>query len=416
MGLFDMFGAGGGKVAIQPQSAHVSAGGALAGAVGFQGGSRAQQITNITIKLVMDQTTTQMTQQGPRQTSQTRDVVPAQQVTGPFTSTPGQVQQFPFNLMIPAGVPNTTPGAVKYRLVASADIDGEIDPGANVEIQVVGGAPVQAGMPGQMPGAMPGQMPGQMMPGMMAGAMHGQMGAMPGQMGAMPGQMPGQMPMAPAGPPQMGQQVMAQWQDGNWHPAVVVAMQNGMYGVDWVNPQLGQSSWVYPQQVQAQPPMAPPGMPMGMPGQPGMMPQPGMMQPGMPMQQGMPVQPGMSAPQASAMKAQMNAQHAAQPMHAKAHDPHAMQKGAAPQVAKGGFEPHKGAAAAPQKGGFEPHKGGGAPAGGVSMGMHVYAQWQDGNWHPGRVVAMQNGVIGVDWDDPKLGQSSWVQPHQVRGR
>ena len=241
MGLFDMFGAGGGKGAIQPQSAHVSAGGALAGVVGFQGGSRAQQITNVTIKLVMDQTTMQMTQQGPRQSSQTRDVVPAQQVTGPFTSTPGQVQQFPFNLMIPAGVPNTTPGAVKYRLVASADIDGEIDPGANVEIQVVGGAPVQAGMPGGMPGQMmPGAMPGQMMPGQM----------MPGMMaGAMPGMMPGQMPMAPAGPPQIGQQVMAQWQDGNWHPARVVAMQNGVIGVDWVAPKLGQSSWVQPHQV-----------------------------------------------------------------------------------------------------------------------------------------------------------------------
>ncbi|UJR86924.1 sporulation protein [Sandaracinus amylolyticus] len=298
MGLFDMFGVGGGRVAIQPQSQHVTAGGALAGVIGFQGGSRAQQVTKVTVKLVMEQAQTQMTQQGPRPTTSTREVVPAQTVTGPFTTTPGQVQQFAFNLQIPGGLPNTTPGQMKYRLVASADIDGEIDPGANVEIQVVGGTPVMASMPGQT--------------------------------------------MPPV--PQIGMQVMAQWQDGNWHPAQIVAMQNGMIGVDWVNAALGQSSWVHPQQIQAQ---------TGMP--------------------------------------QM---HAKPHSNNQQHDPHPMKKGVDVHPSKVGVDKH-------------------AP---VAIGTHVFAQWQDGHWHPARVVAMQNGVYGIDWDDPKLGQSSWVQPHQVRAK
>ncbi len=49
-----------------------------------------------------------------------------------------------------------------------------------------------------------------------------------------------------------------------------------------------------------------------------------------------------------------------------------------------------------------------------AIGAPVHAQWQDGQWHPARVVAHQNGMVGVDWDNPALGQSSWVQPHQVR--
>ena len=97
MGLFDMFGAGGGRLQIQPQSPHVSAGASLAGTVGFQGGSRPQQITKITLKLVMDQTQVQHTPQGPQQRTQSRDVIPAFPLAAAFTSTPGQVHQFGFD-------------------------------------------------------------------------------------------------------------------------------------------------------------------------------------------------------------------------------------------------------------------------------------------------------------------------------
>ena len=242
MGLFDMFGAGGGTLGIQAQSAHVSAGAQLAGQVGFQSGTRSQRITSITLKLVLEETRLEATPQGPQNRSHTRDVVPPVTVTGAFATTPGQTHTFPFNLSIPPGLPNTTPNVAKYRLVAAADIDGEIDPGANVEITVVGGAaPAMPG--GMMPGGMMpgGMMPGGMMPGMAAGAMMG--GMAPGMMapGMMaPGMMaPGMMPPGAPMPLQIGTPVVAQWQDGQWHPGRVVALQNGMVGVDWDNPALG---------------------------------------------------------------------------------------------------------------------------------------------------------------------------------
>ncbi|MDQ3036850.1 MAG: sporulation protein [Myxococcota bacterium] len=404
MGLFDMFGAGGGRIAIQPQSAHVTAGGAIAGSIGFQGGTRAQQITNITLKLVMDQTQMEMTQQGPRPRTQTRDVVPAHPVAGAFTSTPGQVQQFPFDLQLPPGLPNTTPNAVKYRLVVSADIDNEVDPGANVEIQVVGGSPVMgAGMPG-VQGGMPG------MQGAIAGAMGaaGMMGAagamMPGERSGMP--MQPAMPMPPA-PPQVGTPVLAQWQDGNWHPAIVVAMQNGMYGVDWTNPALGQSSWVHPQQLQPQQPAMPPP---GMMGAPGMAPQPGFQGHGH----------ASAQQQAIAAKQQMNQQHQAHQQHVDpyaakkaAHDPYAKPAHDPYAAKKAAHDPHAKPAHDPY--GKDPHAKH-AAGGALAIGTPVLAQSHDGHWHPARVVALQNGMIGVDWDDAKLGQSSWVQPQQVRAK
>jgi hypothetical protein len=76
---------------------------------------------------------------------------------------------------------------------------------------------------------------------------------------------------------------------------------------------------------------------------------------------------------------------------------------------KGGHDVHGKGAAMPQQ---QQHA---APQKSVGMGQHVSAQHANGNWYPGRVAALQNGMVGVDWDDPNLGQSSWVHPHQVRG-
>ncbi|MFO0713673.1 MAG: sporulation protein [Sandaracinus sp.] len=166
MGLFDMFGAGGGTLSIQPVSPHVTPGQALVGNVVFQGGGRAQQINALTIKLTQETRTMQMTNQGPQPHTESRELVPATPVTQPFQSTPGQPTMLPFQLQVPPGLPNSTPNQVTYHLRVTADIPGEIDPGASLEIQVVGGAaPMQAGMPGMQPG-MPG-MPGMMQPGMM---------------------------------------------------------------------------------------------------------------------------------------------------------------------------------------------------------------------------------------------------------
>lgn len=373
MGLFDMFGAGGGGLDIQPQAQQVAVGGPVAGTVTFTGGTRAQKITSITVKLVVDTKSTQMTPQGPQQRSETRDVCPPATLTGAYQTQPRQAASFPFNFTLPAGMPSSTAGQITYRLHATADIDGEIDPGKSVELQVTGGAPmVQQGMPGQV-AALAGQMPGQM--GAMAGqigAVAGQVGMLAGQMGAMPGQMPQQPMMSTPQPPQMGSVVMAQWQDGNWYPGKIVAVQNGMFGVDWDNPALGQSTWVQPMQVQVSPQMG--AMPVA----------------GMPVA-GMPVA-------AAAMPV------ASMPM---GKDP-ATQKGVAAPMQKD---------MSTQKKDFSTSKGGDAShKGALAVGAACIAQHANGNWYAGRVAALQNGMIGVDWDDPQLGESSWVGAHQIKPR
>ena len=412
MGLFDMFGAGGGALQIQVMG-QATSGGTLTGNLVFTGGKRAQNVTNIAIRMSMDQRSMQMTPQGPQQRTDSRDIVPRIVVTQTFSSTPGQPSTFPFQMTIPGGLPSTTQGVVTYHLRASADIDNEPDPGASQEIQVMGTGPAVAqGMPGQMmPGqGMPGQMmPGQMMPGqgmpgqMMPGQMMPGQG-MPGQM--MPGQMPGQgmpgqmMPgmagvagmvagvagmagmaqgmapgmaqgmapgmgqgMAPGMAPQqlaIGTRVMAIWTDGQYHPARIQFAQNGVYYVDWEEAHLGQTSPVYPQQLQIHP-----------------------------------------------------QQHAAAPVAAYAAQPAPVQKAVDPyaqQAAK--HDPYA------AKGGVDPYAAKGvAPGGAVAVGAAVMAQHPSNQqWYPGRVASVQNGMIGVDWDDPAMGASSWVMPAAVQPR
>jgi hypothetical protein len=357
MGLFDAFGAGGGKLNIEPQAVQVSPGTQLRGRVSFTAGKRAQQITNI--KLRFTQTMNQMVQgpQGPQSQSHSTPVCPEVQLAGAFATEPGNRYDFPFEFQLPAQMVSSTPGQMSYRLHASADIDGEVDPGDGQDIQVVGGqmpmAQGMVGMPGQrMMGGQPMMgMPGQAMPAPMMGQpqmgqpMMGQpqMGGVPGQMmgaaapavamagammGAMGQGMPGMQPAMPGVPQGFapGTPVLAQWQDGQFHPARVVQLQNNMVAVDWDNPALGASSWVQMHQVQPQ----------------------------QAMQHGM--QPGMGAPMMGGMPGQMG------------------------------------------------------------PGAMVFAQWQDGQWHPARIVQTQNNMFAVDWDNPALGASAWVQAYQVRPR
>ena len=224
--------------------------------------------------------------------------------------------------------------------------------------------------------------------------------------------MPGMAPQMQPAPLQIGSHVLGQWQDGNWYPGVIVAMENGAIGVDWANPQLGLHSWLQPQQVQPQPMMQQ---------QPMMMQQ--QQQPMMQQQQ----QPMMQQQQQPMMQQQQTPQgkfagQPAQQQPQKGHDPYA--KGAADPYAKGAADPYaKGAADPYAKGAADPYAKGGAPAAkgvaagsGVQVGTSVHAQHANGQWYPGRVVALQNGLIGVDWDDPKLGESIWVQPQQVTAK
>jgi hypothetical protein len=222
------------------------------------------------------------------------------------------------------------------------------------------------------PMGMQQPMMGQPMMGQPMGMQQPMMGQpMMGQpMGMQQPMMGGQMQIA------NGTHVLAQWGgDGQMHPGRVVAFQNGMYGVDWDEPRLGATTYVYAQQLQ----VAPAG--------------------GMGMHKGMdPMHKGMD-PMHKGMD----------PMH-KGNDPYAQQKGMDPMhkahdpYGKQAHDPYaKGNMGMPP---MQPAQ--------MQMGSHVLAQHPSGQWAPGRVAGMQNGMIGVDWDDPKLGQSTWVQPGQVR--
>ena len=316
MGLFDMFGAGGGTAAIQIGATMVGAGASLEGNVVFTGGKRAQQITKVTMRVSQSRTSMHMTKEGPRPHTESRDVVPTFQIHGPTQSTPGQPQAFAFSIPIPQGAPPSVPGQLGYHVHAGIDIPGEVDAGATVEITIVGGAGAQMPMQAAMGVGMGGPVPGYGAPQPGFGQMPPQPGmAMPPQPGL--GQMPPQPGFGPMPPP----------------------------------PGFGQ-----------------------MPPQPGfgqMPPQPGYGQ--MPPQPGygqMPPQPGYG---------QMP-----------------------PQPGYGQMPPQPGYGQMPPMGG------------GPAIGTHVVAQHPSGQWAPGRVAGMQNGMIGVDWDDPMLGASTWVGAHQIR--
>ncbi len=145
MGLFDVFGAGGGKLALQIQSPTVQAGGMLAGVVTFTGGKRAQQIKVLTGRLGCS-----ITAGGAPQST---EVVPTFTIAAAFTSSSGQTQTFPFQVQVPPTAYGSVPGAVSYTFSVGADIDGEIDPGASANINVngppfqKGGAPMDKGYP-----------------------------------------------------------------------------------------------------------------------------------------------------------------------------------------------------------------------------------------------------------------------------
>ena len=437
MGLFDMFGAGGGTIAIQPVSSAVAPGQSLVGNVIFRGGKRAQQINALTIRLTQELRQMEMTNQGPQPRSHTRDIVPSTSIAQPFMSTADQPTTIPFQLPLPQGLQNSAPNVVTYRLSVSADIPGEVDPGAGVEIQVVGG--VDAAQPGMMqpgmmqpgmmqpgmmqpgmmqPGMMqPGMMqPGMMQPGMMQPGMM-QPGMMPQQGMMQPGMMPQQGMMQPgmmqpgmmqpgmmqpnmmAGQIQIanGTRVHAMWQgDGQMHPGTVRGFQNGMYSVDWEEQRLGASTFVYPQQIQVQ--TGAPGFAHHDPHAKHVDPHAKQADPYGKQADPYGKQADAYGKQADAYGKQPDAHgkqadaYGKQPdMHGKQADPYGKQPDAHGKQA----DPH-----AKQ---FTPQ-----------IGSHITAQHPSGQWYPGRIVQMQNGMIGVDWDDAKLGQSTWVQPHQVR--
>src|SRR5947209_6473485 len=107
VGLFDKItssmGVGGGTLTVQLQNAQVAPGGTLSGTVTFAGGKRAQNITAIKLSLACNEKTMQKGPNGEMQPqSRSNNIVPAQTVSGPLSIEPGQTQQFPFQIQVPA--------------------------------------------------------------------------------------------------------------------------------------------------------------------------------------------------------------------------------------------------------------------------------------------------------------------------
>jgi hypothetical protein len=244
MGLFDAFGVGGGDLSIEMQFAQAQAGGGLQGTVVFQAGRRAQQITNVTVKVTC---TTQ--QQGPNGMQQhTQDVVGPLQLAGAFATQAGQRYTMPFQAMLPGGLFSTTPNAVSYRVVANADIDGEVDPGAGMDIHV-GGAPYMGH--GMTPMGGPGMTPagGQQMaygggdpyakgdpytkgPYVKSSASGDRFQKVSGDAYAKGGNDP-HANKGYGGGFTPGQRCLAQWTDGQFYGVTVVQATNGMFLVQW---------------------------------------------------------------------------------------------------------------------------------------------------------------------------------------
>lgn len=244
MGFFDRFGAGGGKLDIKPQALQYLPGQPLTGTVVFVAGSRPQNITNIKLKLTVSLTEQVKTAQGVQSQSQTKDVCPEATLSGSFQTVVGQTYEFPFQFALPQAIPHSQQGHTAYHLRVSADIPGEVDPGDSQEIHIAPGAGAPQVMPAKAAQPIAQPMIDHATKGKMAQPVTDHAGkgkmAQPVTDHAVHGKMP---------PVAIGAKVHAQWQDGNWYPAQVVAIQNGMIGVDWIDARLGASSWLQPTQV-----------------------------------------------------------------------------------------------------------------------------------------------------------------------
>jgi hypothetical protein len=226
MGLLDMFGAGGGTLTLQLQAMQFAPGQTIYGVATFTGGKRAQNITSITVRVSMTETHPAVPGKPPPP-AQTINVVPDQMLTGAFQVQPGTPHPFQFALQLPTQLKPEVKGQIDYRVGASADIPGEIDQHASADIQVIGGM--------QQPQMQQMQQPMMQKPMMDKPMMD----------------KPMQAPMGKPGMFEMGQGVFAEHPKlGGWHPGRIVALQNGMVGVDWADPKLGESSWLQPHQVQ----------------------------------------------------------------------------------------------------------------------------------------------------------------------
>lgn len=153
MGLFDKFGAGGGKVTIDLQTTQAVAGGVINGTITFTGGKRPQKVTALLVYLTkgsgteinLVKGTVDETQGSTGRLPYGENLV----VTGEFAVEAGKVYgPYPFALPIQTQIMssrpivNGQPGPIMqtYRVWGTADIPGEIDKhGQSGNFEISGG-------------------------------------------------------------------------------------------------------------------------------------------------------------------------------------------------------------------------------------------------------------------------------------
>ncbi len=129
MGLFDMFGKGGGTLAFELETATARCGARFSGTLVFTGGKRAQTIEGMQVWFVS-------CQEGDSET------VLWAPTKFPLSDTiqPGEVKRWPFELDVPRASQTRVNGQAmkKFGVRGSLDIPKEIDPQAKADIQLEG--------------------------------------------------------------------------------------------------------------------------------------------------------------------------------------------------------------------------------------------------------------------------------------
>lgn len=129
MGLFDMFGKGGGTLTFELEGDVATCGKPFRGTLVFTGGKRAQTIEGMQVWFVsMEQGETESVLWAPTKT--------------PLSDTiqPGEVKRYPFELSVPLASQTRINGqALKaFGIRGSLDIPKEIDPQAKADVRLEG--------------------------------------------------------------------------------------------------------------------------------------------------------------------------------------------------------------------------------------------------------------------------------------
>lgn len=129
MGLFDMFGKGGGTLSFELASAKATCGEAFSGSLVFTGGKRAQKIEGMQVWFVsMQEGDTETVLWAPTKFPLTDSIEP------------GEVKRWPFELKVPRASQTTVNGQAlkKFGVRGSLDIPKEIDPQAKADVELDG--------------------------------------------------------------------------------------------------------------------------------------------------------------------------------------------------------------------------------------------------------------------------------------